>query len=231
MFLMSDGIITLSPKTMMFVQQHYSQWIRGRLDWAWHPKYENALASPQVGLETRRTLGISEQVSLIGFFGQLRSQKGVEDLVRVFRMSDDPAMHLLIAGMSLKSAAAVSEYVINASQNDQRIHAIIKRLEDDEISNLVAACNLCVFPYRKYFHSGAMIYCLSAHRRLLTPRTPFSESLAEVLPDWVDLYEGELTTERLWASAKKQTPETPPDLSPFSGRALAEKVVQLTKEA
>ena len=230
MLLLSDGIIALSPGTKALVAEHYSGWIRGRLDWAWHPKYEGVLASESTREEMRESLDLASSDSLVGFFGQIRLQKGVEDLMNAFSSIDEAGIHVVIAGSPLESALSVSEQVVSASERDHRIHAMIRKLEDDELRNLVSACDLCVFPYREYTHSGAMIYSLSAHRRILTPRTPFSASLAEILPDWVDLYEGPLTAQILQVSAMRKPPETPPDLSAFSAELLAKKVIKLTTE-
>ena len=230
MLLLSDSIIALSPGTREVVAQRYPAWIRGRLEWAWHPKYEDVLTDASTRIRTRESMSVGGADRLVGFFGQIRLQKGVEDLIDAFSLIKEPDIHLMIAGAPLGAAVSVSENVSAMAENDRRIHAIFRKLEDEELRDLVSACDLCVFPYREYTHSGAMIYSLSAHRRILTPRTPFSASLAEVLPEWVDLYDGALTPQILRASTLRETPDTPPDLSAFSAERLARKVIEITGE-
>ncbi|PLW67581.1 glycosyltransferase [Pseudohalioglobus lutimaris] len=228
LFLLADGVIALSPGTCSKIERQYSRWIRGKLTWAWHPWYEDVLVEDERALRTRVDLGIDDNTKLIGFFGQLRAQKGVADLVTAFQKLDAPEVHLLIAGAPFKSAPEVSEMVEAAAREDTRIHIILRELEDDEVKCIVAASDLCVFPYRQYTHSGAMIYSLSANRRILTPRTCFSEGLEELHPQWVVLYDGNLNEQILADAAKRPRPTEMIDLASFSPTLLAAKVMAFT---
>ncbi len=228
LLLLADGVIALSPGTCAQIEREHSRWIRGRLTWAWHPWYEDVLVSDETAAETRAQLGISQNIRVIGFFGQLRGQKGLEDLVAAFRYVKDSDIHLLIAGAPSKSAPEIAQLVEHAASEDDRIHTILRELTDEEVKKVVAATDVCAFPYRRYTHSGAMIYSLSAHRPIVTPRTLFSQSLADLHPEWIHLYEGRLGMEALMKCVRQADPNPSPDLRDFAPTNLAAKVVELT---
>lgn len=98
MLLLSDSIIALSPGTREVVAQRYPAWIRGRLEWAWHPKYEDVLTDASTRIRTRESMSVGGTDRLVGFFGQIRLQKGVEDLIDAFSLIKEPDIHLMIAG-------------------------------------------------------------------------------------------------------------------------------------
>ena len=68
----------------------------------------------------------------------------------------------------------------------------------------VGAAELVVLPYREMHNSGVLLVTLSLDRPVLVPSTPSNLALAEeVGPDWIYLYDGELSSAILQATLER----------------------------
>ena len=124
------------------------------------------------------------------FFGLVREYKGVDDLLAAFTtLPDDVAAHLTVAGQcddpSLRSH--LRELARRCGSN------ILLRLEyvpADEVSQLLAAADVVVLPFRRATTSGSALLALSHGRPLIVPNLA---GLAD-LPDQAVLrYDGGVT--------------------------------------
>jgi glycosyltransferase involved in cell wall biosynthesis len=143
-----------------------------------------------VAAEMLRTPGSGGGPRRFLFFGLVREYKGVDDLLAAFAtLPDDIAAHLTVAGQcddpSLRSH--LHELAPSGRSN------IVLRLEHvpaDEVSQLLAAADVVVLPFRRATTSGSALLALSHGRPLIVPNLA---GLAD-LPDQAVLrYDGGVT--------------------------------------
>lgn len=223
-----DGYVTLSPGTLPLVARAEPRFGGVAGAWGWHPVYPDARIGADERAAARAKLGVDDGGVLIGSFGGLRGYKGYEQLLAAFRGLADPRLRLVFGGRAAGArTAAFADRLQAEIGGDDRITLIRRFLPDDEYRTLVNACDVCVFPYNRYMHSGAMIYALSAGRRVLASETPFSRSLAAIMPDGVvDLYRGPLSADIL-ARAAAADNAAEPDLARFEDATLADAIESL----
>jgi beta-1,4-mannosyltransferase len=135
------------------------------------------------------------------YFGLIRPYKGVETLLQVFRALPDPHLTLRIVG---RPSSGLGEIIATEAAQDARISSVLRFVSDDELVVEVGRAELVVLPYREMHNSGVLLVTLSLDRPVLVPSTPSNRALAdEVGPDWIYLYDGELTPEILQDSLER----------------------------
>jgi beta-1,4-mannosyltransferase len=220
---MVDGFMTLSPSTLDTVRERIPNLAGKMSDYAWHPAYPDTVRGPAVRARVREDLGIPQNADVVGFLGQVRPYKGVDDLIRVFRETPDPNLFLLIAG---KPSAEYGREIAAMAAGDDRIKLRLKFLDSGEFCDFTAATDLIVAPYRDYLHSGTLIHAASSARPVLTPTTPFSSDLAdEIGGGWVINYEPPLTPEVLISGITARKHRDLPDLSRLSMQQAGRRMV------
>lgn len=155
-------------------------------------------------------------------FGLIRPYKGTDKLLGVFRSLADPDVRLRVVGRP--TTADLHALVTGACEQDARISALLRHVDDESLSAEIGQAQLVVLPYREMHNSGALILALSLSRPALVPRSPTTTALAaEVGPGWVHLYDGVLSTADLATALGSPTPAAPPDFRrrdwPGIGRA------------
>jgi beta-1,4-mannosyltransferase len=147
------------------------------------------------------------------FVGIIRDYKQVPRLVQEFGKIEDPFVRLTVAGQP--HSKALAEGVSTARGGDQRVTLLLRFLEDSEIVDVIRGASIVILPYREMYNSGAVLLALSLSRPVLVPRSMTTQALAtEMGAEWVRLYDGELTSERISHELKKQPlpADTRPDL-------------------
>jgi hypothetical protein len=72
---------------------------------------------------------------------------------------------------------------------------------------------------------------MSAERRLLTPRTPFAEDLADCVgPGWITLYDGQLTSSLLLDFVAVTPQLGKPELSALDPILAAQEILKFVRE-
>lgn len=211
-----DGVLTLSPGTVEVVRQHFPALAERPVSFVWHPHYPH----PAVSRETARAAtGFAPQDYVFGYCGQIRRYKGVDLALQSFLETTGAHLRLYLAGTP-SEPAFVEELTAKARQ-DPRISLELEDLSGPAFEAALMRCDTIIAPFRQYLHSGSLVHALSAGCRVLTPATPFSESLAEALGGaHVTTYNGALTPDILRAQAQ-DTPQTPPDLSAMAPTKVA----------
>ncbi len=208
-----DGALTLSPGTVPVVRAALPGLARRPVAAIWHPVYPGEALDAAGRRAARAARGWDEGVRVWGYCGQIRPYKGVEDLVAAFAGLADPGARLLLAGRAPDRDLAAR--LQTAAATDPRIRLELADLPAPAFRAALGACDVVVAPLRRYLHSGSILHALSAARPVLTPRTPFAESLQTALgPGWMRLYDGPLTPGVL-AQAGAPAPAEP-DLAPFA---------------
>jgi glycosyltransferase involved in cell wall biosynthesis len=214
-----DAVLTLSPGTLTPVCAAYPALAGKPASFAWHPAYPDAALDAVARAVLRRSRGWTGAERVLGYCGQIRPYKGVDQLAEAFLAAPDPDLRLLIAGKPYRADALVARLEAAAAR-DPRIRLDLRDLPDAAFRDALGCCDVIVAPFRRYLHSGSLIHALSADRPVLTPATPFAESLRDALGSgWVRLYTGTLTADTLQAGAGTPPTGRPP-MSAFAPEAV-----------
>jgi glycosyltransferase involved in cell wall biosynthesis len=193
-----------------------------------HPAYPSVFRTPAQALNRRKHLGIPQDAYVIGALGRIGSYKGLPELIEVFRTIRDRNLRLLICGRP-KSAVA-HEDVTAAVGDDSRVLLCFDLLSADDFALTTAACDVMVAPYRRYLHSGTLVYLACAERRSLTPMTPFADDLAQCVgPGWLTLYDGDLNPQILRDFIARKPPNAKPVLMALDPSLAAKAVFEFVR--
>ena len=166
-------------------------------------------------------------------FGQIRAYKGVDRLVEAFRSVSLDGATLVIAGRP--DTEGTKEVLSGLAAGDTRIDLALRFLDDDELAAQIASAEVVVLPYRQIYNSGAALLALSMNRPLLMPDGPATRLLRDEFgPDWIMLFEGELTAGHLERSvdrAQRREPASVVDMTLREWPRLAELLVDGYEDA
>jgi beta-1,4-mannosyltransferase len=187
-----DGLICMSHSGK---QQLYDQHPRARR----HPifviprgHYRGAYPDTMTREEARRTLGVRANEFVVTFLGQIRPYKGVSQLIQCFNASGLPNSRLMIAGRP--GNGAIAQQLKELASGSSSIQLFLDFVDSADVQKFLRAADLVVLPYTAILNSGSAILALSFDRPVLLPALGGMPDLLEAVgPDWVRLYDGELT--------------------------------------
>jgi beta-1,4-mannosyltransferase len=133
-----------------------------------HPNFIGIYDDSVSEAEARASLGLSESNLVFLFFGNIRSYKGVFDLVDAFRKFSFPEAQLLIVGRPWDDDMANA--LANAVRGDTRVHTVVRFVDPSEVQIFFRAADYVVFPYRDVLTSGSMLLAMSFAKAVIAPR-------------------------------------------------------------
>ncbi|MBY8829744.1 hypothetical protein [Hephaestia mangrovi] len=220
-----DAIVYLSETSRRLVEQRYPA-AKGRAAVVTrHGIYEGGSDSRPFTPPAH-----DEEVRLLNF-GQVRPYKNIEELIDAAAGLSQERLLTTIIGKQLDSdyADALAARATGVASVDCRFGADF--LEESDIERALDTAHGAVLPYRAILNSGSAIHALSRHRPVLVPALGSMPELARLVGhDWVQLYDGRLTPERLAAFARhvRRLPAgATPDLSALSWRRVERDLAQL----
>jgi len=191
-----------------------------------HPDYAALVGGRESRRAARLRLGLPREGRVFLFFGQLRSYKGIELLLRAFSETTAPDDRLLILGRPVDDA--IAGVLEAAREKDGRILLELGFIAQEELNTALAAATLVVLPYRRLFNSGAALMALSAARPVLAPGTGMIADLrAEIGAEWIRCIQEPLDGAQLIATAEATGglgEEATPDLSLFTPEAVGARL-------
>ena len=224
-----DAVLTLSPGTIEAVQKAIPGLARKPASHVWHPAYPCAVFPASCRKSSRLARGWSSDERVIGYCGQVRAYKGIDVLVEAFRRTRDPALRLLVAGRPL--GPGVADRLEQAARSDPRIRLELGDLDTPAFREALGVSDIIAAPFRDYLHSGSLVHALSAARPVLTPSTPFSQSLRDTLGgQWVRTYDGKLDPALLEAEALAPLPIDAPDLTALAPQAAGRQAARFFRD-
>ncbi|MBM4436798.1 MAG: glycosyltransferase [Actinobacteria bacterium] len=132
-----------------------------------HGTFQSAYP-PRAGRElSRQALGVPLDAFVYGYFGNIRSYKGVERLLAIFRTVPDVDARLLVAGNPHRLYRGP---LLEGIGGDARVLAHLRHIEDREIPMVMAACDVMVLPFVEALTSGSAILALGYGKPLVLPR-------------------------------------------------------------
>lgn len=210
-----DGYICLTEGGRQQARQHFSalNLLPGFV--VPHGHYRGEYPNGVNRREAREHLNIGANAQVFMFFGTIARYKNVPELIRAFRQSPGPEKVLLIAGAcpSLDDQALLR----CIAKADSRIKLHLGFVSRENVQLYFQATDLVVLPFREILNSGSALLALSFNRPILVPsRGAMPELQAQVGPQWIRTYSGELTPSELtraleWATTEKRLEEAPLD--------------------
>ncbi|MBO1756824.1 glycosyltransferase [Allobranchiibius sp. CTAmp26] len=151
----------------------------------------------------------------LAFFGMIRRYKGVDTLVEAFRASDRADLTLSVAGKP--SSRSLADDLVRTADGDRRITISFDFLDTAALVAHVGRAELVVLPHTEMHNSGSAIAALSLDRPVLMQDNVVNRWLRdEVGPGWVQLYDGDLTSDALSGAIdalRAAPPRARPDLT------------------
>lgn len=153
----------------------------------------------------------------LAFVGLIRPYKNVEGLLSAFRSAaaEFPGARLTVAGKPATPELATA--IRAGAAGLDAVSLELEFLTDERLVEVVGSAALVVLPYREMHNSGAALMALSLGRPVLVPDNAVNADLAaEVGPDWVLRYQGEISGDHLLEglrAVRGLPPGATPDLS------------------
>ena len=189
-----DGLICMSESGK---QQLYRQHPRARAHPVYvipHGHYRGAYPDAIGRENARRALGIKSDEFVVTFLGLIRAYKGVPHLIRCFKASGLMNTRLVIAGRPHTNSTVRD--LEEAAAGNSNVQFFLDFVGRDDIQIFLRAADLVALPYNEILNSGSAILALSFDRPILVPAAGALAELYEAVgPEWVRLYEGDLTPE------------------------------------
>lgn len=171
-----------------------------------HPAYGDRI--PPTDRHAARTrLGLPLDRTVLGFAGDIKDYKGLEDLLEACQDAGSGGPMILVAGAAETpgTAAAIARRVALLGGRGLPVSWTPRtRLSDEELSAVLAACDLIVLPYRLAWNSGMAILALEHGRPVLCRDHPiFRELHRELGERWVSMYDPPLRYEAILEAASR----------------------------
>jgi glycosyltransferase involved in cell wall biosynthesis len=164
---LANRVIVHCEGAANLLARHYGR--RSKIAIVAHPSYIGVYPNVISRAEARSRLGLNADATVFGFVGGIRPNKGVLELIRVFRSLPGDNVRLLIAGKPWTPAEYV-ECVQTEALKDQRIHLEAVPILDDELQIYLRAADVVVLPGKRYLASGSVIMALSFGLPVIVPR-------------------------------------------------------------
>lgn len=119
--------------------------------------------------QARYQLGIPQEASICVLFGYIRPYKGIEFLLRAWRRVVDrmPNAHLVLAGHGEDSYQQEIEQQIVTLELDQHVETRFYFLPEKELSLIVSAADILLYPYQNITQSGALLTGLTTGKPIV----------------------------------------------------------------
>jgi beta-1,4-mannosyltransferase len=185
-----DGVISLSETGLATARKKFHRLQSLPAAVIRHGHYRNEY--PQCGVDARSSLDLAGDARVLLFFGEVRTYKNVDALVRAFHDVRDPKARLLIAGRP--KSAAIGESVAKEAELDRRVRLSLKFIQREQVAQYFLSSDLVVLPYRHILNSGAALLALSFNRPILVPdlgamrdlKNDFGGDWVRTFPDAID---------------------------------------------
>jgi beta-1,4-mannosyltransferase len=132
-------------------------------------------------LQARRFFNLSDQETVILFFGTQRLHRNCLDLLDVFTNVNDKSLRLLIAG---GCDFDIRKTIEKMSWGDWRIRYFLQRVPNEQVEYFLKAADLVVIPSKDYLTSAVIALAMSYGVPIVAPDfgcTPYMVADAGVL--------------------------------------------------
>jgi D-inositol-3-phosphate glycosyltransferase len=113
--------------------------------------------------QARKFLGLSENLEIVLFFGQIKAVKGLDLLLRAIAAlkQSRPNLRLLIAGKVWKDSFDKYQNMIEELGLSDVVIAHVRYIPDEDVGKYYGAADIVALPYRKIYQSGVLLMAMS----------------------------------------------------------------------
>lgn len=155
-----------------------------------------ASATPIERSEARSILSLSDTEPVVLFFGQLKPEKGLDDLLKAFatHKREGGKGFLLVAGRTM--AYAREDYVRLAEELclSKDVRFDLRYIPDEEVSAYYSAADLVVLPYKEIYQSAVLLMAMSYGRAVLGSDLPAMREVIKAGETGLMFKSGDLTS-------------------------------------
>lgn len=137
-------------------------------------QYKNIITSSQA----REKLDISEEDIIFLYFGQIRSYKGIPELIYTFKKLRCQRSKMLIVGKPVDDKIVGD--ILDSCNGDDSVKTILKFIPDDDIQIYMNAADVVILPYKNILTSGTVILSMSFGKTIIAPKI---RCIADTLDD------------------------------------------------
>jgi beta-1,4-mannosyltransferase len=161
------------------------------------------------------------------YFGQIRPYKNLDGLIRAAQQFQPGDVQVRIIGWSKDPDFTRSLQEQAATAPAVKLDIRDELVPQTELETALDESDGVVLPYRNILNSGAALFALSRNRPVLAPRLgTLPELQAEIGPDWVDLYDGDIADDDLheFAGRLRRSDADIADLSRYEWGPIGESI-------
>jgi glycosyltransferase involved in cell wall biosynthesis len=145
-----------------------------------HGNYDGAFPLPRERRATLAALGLDPTRPTLLCFGAARPYKGFELVIAAVR-SLPQDYQLIVAGTALDPE--YSKILRDQAADDAGVRLVLREQSDQEVADLLQACDCVVLPYRRITGSGALVNALTMARGVVASDLPFFRTALAAEPD------------------------------------------------
>jgi len=103
---------------------------------------------------------------VFGFFGKIREDKGVVELLKVYNSTKLPKSRLLIVG---QCDADLEKNIVLLSKNNKQVKLILKHIPDNQVSDYFNLFDIVVLPFKNITTSSSILLAMSLKKPVICP--------------------------------------------------------------
>lgn len=141
--------------------------------------------NPADRADARRSLSLSWEEPLLLFFGQIKPEKGLAELLGAFAIHKQRggSGRLLVAGRPMSHDPLDYQKMAGELGISEYVKFELKYIPEEDTSLYFAAADLIVLPYREIYQSAVLIMAMSYGRAVLVSDLP---AMMEIIRDGVN---------------------------------------------
>ena len=196
-----DVVISMTEDCIEEIKRSYPGIDHARFVVARHPHYRSVLGSGGYDLEGRRRIGIAPEQKVISLIGVLRENKRPDVLAQAFLALPEEEYFLLLAGATSAGLSGKLKQLLGCVPN---AHQQLRHLSESEVLSFYAMSDALIFPGENYFNSGTIYTALSLNVPVITAESIATLELQRLVgKGWLQLYSGDLSTEKLQSAVSR----------------------------
>jgi beta-1,4-mannosyltransferase len=162
----ASKVIVHSKEALEQLEDIYGMPLLHKTEVIFHGNYLGVY--PKVNQETselRKLMNIPTSATVVGYFGQIRSYKGIESLIQcINELSERPDIYLVIAG---KVSSDEYAETLKNSVKSKNIRLKFEFLSDQDLVNYIEMAHVICLPFADSLTSGSAILAMSCSKALL----------------------------------------------------------------
>lgn len=149
-----------------------------------HPSFEGVYPNVLSKKEAREKIGLAEKNFVFTFFGGIRPNKGLEQLIQAFKRLTDPDLRLIVAGAPFPPDEYIQTLRILGGR-EKRIRLFIEHISDQDVQIYLNAADVVVLPFSRILTSSSTMLALTFGKPVIVPQMGCLPELVDNDSGWL----------------------------------------------